>query len=545
MSKTPHSFLVKVLLFSLCCVLSWTGALLAAPPTGKDVLNYSWSSNVGPLNPHMYSPSQMFGQNMVYDPLVRYQADGTVAPCLAESWKISPDGKEYTFTLRKGVTFSDGTPFDARAVKMNIDAVLLNHDRHHWLELVNQLHGVVEAGGEAVTVVDDHTVKLTLKESYYPILQELALVRPIRFLSPSAFPESGNTAEGIKAPIGTGPWKVVELKKGEYDVFERNDNYWGEKPRMKYLVVKVIPDSNARAIAFDTNEIDLIYGGGGHGGGQLGLDTFQRYQGMDGVITAVSLPLATRVLALNSNLAPTNELAVRKAVLYAVNKPAMVKHVFLDVERQAETLFAPSMPYCDLGLPPYSYDVARSAALLDEAGWKLAAGAAYRMKDGQELALDLCFVGNDALQKSVAEVIQGDLKKVGIKVNLVGEETDSFNTRQKNGEFGMIFSDTWGAPYDPHSFCSSMRVPSHADYQAQIGLPMKKDIDAKIGQVLVTVDEGQRADLYKDILTTLHDQAVYLPLTYMTSIMVHRPELEGATFGGTKNEIPFELMLKK
>lgn len=528
--------LMIVFLMTVLCL----NPVFASPPKGDDVLVYSWNSNVGPLNPHLYSPSQMFAQALVYEPLVRYQADGSVKPCLATSWTVSEDGREYTFELRKGVTFSDGTPFDAKAVKMNLDAVIMNNARHGWLELVNQLHAVNAAGGQAVTVLGPHTVKLTLKDSYYPMLSELALVRPVRFLSPSAFPEGGDTSKGFKAPIGTGPWKVQKMVKGEYDVFVRNDSYWGQKPAMKHLVVKVIPDSSARAIAFDSGEIDLILGTGGHGGGQLGLDVFQRYQNMGGVETKVSEPLATRAMALNTKKFPTSDVNVRKAVLHAVDKAALVKHIFLDVEIQAETLFAPGQPYCNIGLKPYGYDKAQAAALLDKAGWKLEKGQLFRAKDGKELAIDLCFVGNDALQKSVAEVIQGDLRKIGVKVNLLGEESDSFNMRQKNGEFGLIFSDTWGAPYDPHSFCSSMRVPSHADYQAQLGLTMKGDIDKAIGDVLVTTDEAKRQDMYRFILGTLHEQAVYLPLTYMTGIMVHRPELKGVAFGATKHEATFD-----
>lgn len=521
-------------------VLVFAGHALALPPAGEGVLNYSWPANVGPLNPHLYSPSQMFAQAMVYEPLVRYQADGTIAPWLATSWEVSPDGRDYTFHLREHVTFSDGTPFDAYAVKQNLDTVVANHAKHDWLELINQLQSVVAAGGRAVTAVDSHTVKLSLQEPYYPILQELALIRPVRFLSPKAFPESGDTADGVKAPIGTGPWKAVEMVKGEYDVFERNENYWGAKPAMEKVVVKVIPDSNARAVAFDTGEIDLVYGAGGHGSGQIGLDMFQRYQTMPGIRTGISQPLATRTMALNTKRFPTNDLAVRKAILHAVDKDALVEHIFLGVERRADTLFAPAMPYCDIGLEPYAHDPAKAAALLDESGWKLPQSGLYRVKDGRELVLDLCFVGNDAQQKSVAEVIQGDLRAVGIKVRLVGEENDSFLTRQKNGEFGMIFGDTWGAPYDPHSFCSSMRVPSHADYQAQLGLPMKRDLDAAIGEVLMTEDEAERQRTYDYILRTLHEQAVYLPLTYMTAIMVHREGLNGAEFGHTKYEIPFE-----
>lgn len=531
--------LSALLSFLLTVVLAIPPAV-AAPPEGDDVLVYSWSSNVGDLNPHTYSPSQMFAQSQVYEPLVRYQADGSVKPCLAESWTVSPDGREYTFKLRRDVTFSDGTPFDAKAVKMNFDTVVKNHLNHDWLELINQMHAVNEAGGEAVQIIDPHTVKLTLKDSYYPILQELALVRPVRFLSPSAFPEDGDTAKGCKAPIGTGPWKVKEMRRGEYDVFERNEKYWSTKPRLKYLVVKVIPDSSARAVAYDSGELDLILGSGGHGAGQIGLDVFQRYQNRPGVVTKTSDPLSTRAMAMNSKRSPTNDINVRRAVLHAVNKAAMVKHIFLGVEKQADTLFSPDKPYCNLGLKPYGFDAAGAEALLEQSGWKRQGDALYRSKDGQELAIDLCFVGNDALQKAVAEVVQGDLRAIGIKINLVGEEADSFYSRQMSGEFGLIFSDTWGAPYDPHSFCSSMRVPTHADYQAQIGLPMKEQIDKAIGEVLVTIDETERQAKYKYILETLHDQAVYLPLTYTSSIMVHGPDLKGAEFGATKNEPPFE-----
>ncbi|WP_432734855.1 nickel ABC transporter substrate-binding protein [Maridesulfovibrio sp. FT414] len=509
-------------------------SIVSAHAAQTSTLNYSWSANVGKMNPHAYSPNQMFAQAMVYESLVRYGKGGKIEPWLAESWQISPDGKVYTFKLRKGVVFSDGTPFNAEAVKMNFDAVLKNSQRHDWLEFIAQI--------DKTEVVDSQTFKLTLKNAYYPTLQELCLIRPMRFLAPSGFPESGNTATDIKAPIGTGPWKLVKIQKGEYDLFEANELYWGEKPHFKKLLVKVIPDSDGRAIAFDTGAIDLIYGSGGHGSGQIGLDTFKRFQADKNLVTGTSNPLATRTLAINSNLFPTNDIAVRKAILHAVNKAAIVKYIFLGVEKQAETLFSPNQPYCNLNLPPYRYEVDKAAALLDEAGWEKAQGDEYRSKDGKILEIDLCFVGNDSLQKSVAEVVQGDLKKLGVKIRLVGEEKDSFLTRQKSGEFGMIFGDTWGSPYDPHSFCSSMRKPAHADYQAQLGLPMKKDIDRKIGEVLLTVDEKKRQDLYRDILTTLHEQAVYLPLSYMTNIYVHRPQLKGVEFGNTKYEFPFELM---
>ncbi|MFH1136682.1 MAG: nickel ABC transporter substrate-binding protein [Pseudomonadota bacterium] len=495
-------------------------------------LVYSWDSNVGPLNPHLYSPSQMFAQAMVYEPLARYGLDGNIHPCLAESWQVSKDGREYTIQLRPGVVFSDGTPFNAEAVKKNIETVLANGKRHDWLELVHQI--------QKTEVVDDHTVKIVLKDPYYPFLQDTALVRPFRFLSPAAFPDSGNTADGLKAPVGTGPWVLKETKLGEYDLFVRNEKYWGPKPKVEKILVKVIPDPNTRAVAFETGEIDLIYGDG-----QISLDTFDRFRNDPRYKTLVSQPLATRAAALNSARGALKELAVRRAIQHAVDKDAMVKGVFLNTEIKADALYSKNIPYCDLGLKPYACDPAEAARLLDEAGWKLQPGAAFRSRDGQELAVDLCFLGANAVMKAAAEVLQSDLQKVGVKVNLLGEEDDSFYKRQKEGEFDLIFNDTWGPPYEPHSYLSSWRVPSHADFRAQSGLPMKKEIDADIGRVLVTVDEAERAALYRKILTTIHEQAVYLPLSYTTGLLVHGQNLEGAAFGSTQYEIPFEAMIKK
>lgn len=511
-------------------LLAFTQAWRASANSVK-TLTYSWVGNVGPLNPHLYSPNQMFGQAMVYEPLVRYEADGTLTPWLAERWDVSTDGKTYTFHLRKGVFFTDGSPLNAEAVKKNFDAILANAKRHTWLELTAQI--------QETRMVDEFTVDIRMKDSYYPILQDLALVRPFRFISPKSIPDSGNTADGIKAAVGTGPWKLVESKLAEYDIFERNDAYWGKKPDIGRIVVKVIPDPNTRAVVFETGEIDLIYGDD-----QISLDTYDRFRSDKRYTTKMSQPLATRALALNSNRGVTKEAAVRKAIQHAVNKDAIIQGIFLDTEIKADTLFATNIPYCNIGLSPYAYLPTKAEEILDAAAWKKTAGG-FRAKDGVPLTVGLCFVGNSAIEKSIAEALQGNLQKVGIQVELDGVEEDIFNKRQKDGSFDMIFNETWGPPYEPHSYCSSMRVPSHADYQAQAGLPMKADIDEKIGKALVTLDAGVRADLWRGILTTLHEQAVYLPISYTTGLIVHRDNLAGVSYGNTKYEIPFESMMKK
>ncbi len=509
-------------LFALLACASFF-AHAAAP----DEITTAWPVNVGPLNPHLYTPNQMFAQSMVYEPLVKYQADGSVKPWLAKSWTHTADGKTWTFTLRDDVTFSNGEPFDAPAAAENFRVVLDNRQRHAWLELANQIVDVKALGKTEL--------QITLKSAYYPFLQELSLPRPFRFIAPSQFKDN-ETLRGIKAPIGTGPWVLKESKLNQYDVLVRNERYWGDKPPIRQITVKVIPDPTTRAVAFETGEVDLLYGNEG----LLPLDTFARFSQNPAYRTQLSQPIETVMLALNSAKAPTNELAVREALNYAVNKKSLIDNALYGTQQVADTLFAPSVPYANIGLTPRQYDPQQAKTLLENAGWKLPAGKDIREKMGQPLRIELSFIGTDALSKSMAEIIQADMRKIGVDIALIGEEESSIYARQRDGRFGMIFNRTWGAPYDPHAFMSSMRVPSHADYQAQQGLADKPIIDKEIGEVLETTDETTRQALYKDILTRLHNDAVYLPISYVSMMVVAKPELGEIPYAPIASDIPFE-----
>lgn len=498
-----------------------------AQAAGSDEITTAWPVNVGPLNPHLYTPNQLFAQSMVYEPLVKYQADGTVIPWLAQRWSKSADGKTWVFTLRDGVTFSNGEPFNAQAVVDNFRAVLDNRQRHAWLELTHQITDV--------KALSTNEVQITLKSAYYPFLQELALPRPFRFIAPSQF-NNNETMNGIASPVGTGPWILKTSKLNQYDVFVRNEHYWGAKPTLRQVTVKVIPDPTTRAVAFETGEVDLLYGNEG----LLPLDTFARFSQNPAYRTQLSPPVETVMLALNTGKTPTNELAVREALNYAVNKKSLVDNVLYGTQQVADTLFASTVPYANIGLKPRQYDPQKAKDLLEQAGWILVNGSDIRQKQGKPLRIELSFIGTDALSKSMAEIIQADLRQAGVDVLLVGEEESSIYARQRDGRFGMIFNRTWGAPYDPHAFISSMRVPSHADFQAQRGLADKPLIDREIGEVLSTTLETKRQSLYRDILTRLHNDAVYLPISYVSMMTVAKPELGSIPFAPVASDIPFE-----
>lgn len=505
--------------------LLMSGAM-AAPLT---TLNYASTKDIRDINPHLYS-GEMAAQNMVFESLVA-NTDNGVQPWLAERWDISADGKTYRFHLRHGVTFSDGAPFNAQAVKLNMDAVLANYSRHAWLELVRQI--------ERVDAIDDDTVAIHLRNPYYPTLVELGLTRPFRFISPKDF-INGQTKDGVSGYAGTGPWVLSEQVKNRYAVFSANPHYWGTPPKLQRVIWRVIPDRQSMLMALEKGDIQLIFGADGD---MLDGDNFAALQMSGRFHTALSAPVASRALVLNSSRAILSDRQVRLALQYAVDKQAIAQGVMSGSESVADTLLAPSVPYANIpDLPVYRFDPARAAALLDDAGWTLAQGAAQREKRGVPLRLVFSYNSDNAGERQIAEVVQSDLRQIGVTVELLGEEKQAYLDRQKSGDFDLQYSLSWGTPYDPQSYVSSFRIPAHADYQGQKGLPNKAEIDAMIDAVLIAPDEATRQRLYRQILLTLAQEGVYIPLTYSRTKAVFSPTLHGVSFNPSQYEIAFEKM---
>ncbi|MGE7835025.1 nickel ABC transporter substrate-binding protein [Viridibacillus arvi] len=493
------------------------------------VVTFSMTGDIGDLNPHTYFPNEFFSQAMVYESLVYYGKGGEIQPWLAESWDISKDGKEYVFHLRKDVEFSDGSKFNAAIVKKNFDTILDNRKQHEWVELINQIKNT--------EAVDEYTFKLTLHNSYYPTLQELTYIRPLRFVGEAAFPDSQDTfKDGLKSQIGTGPWVLSEYKKNEFAVFTRNEKYWGTKPKVDKVVVKVITDGESRVLAFEKNELDFIFGNG-----VISQDSFQFLKDSGKYETKLSEPTATRTLLFNTNKEATKDHKVRLALNYAFNKQAVIDNIFYGMEKKADTLFPPVLEYTKIDINPYDYDVAKAEQLLDEAGWKKVEGKPFREKDGKELQLEFLFNSTDNIQKSIAEFVQGDYRKLGIDIRLTSQETNTFWTTAFQGNYDILFTSTWAVPFDPHSYLASITTDSEnggPDYTALLGLPEKKEIDEKIKKVLLTTDEKERKMLYTDILSTLHDRAVYLPISYQSNVAVYHKNISGLDFLPQEAEVP-------
>lgn len=494
---------------------------------GKDELVFASTKDIRDINPHLTS-GELAAQNMVFEPLVENTKEG-VKPKLAESWDISEDGLTYTFHLRKDVVFNDGEKLTAEAVKQNVDAVVSNYEKNAWLNLVQEI--------AATEAIDEHTFVLTLKHPYYPTLEELGLTRPFRMISPKSFVD-GTTANGVSSYAGTGPYILEEHKDNQYALFTVNELYWGEQPKIKHVRWKVMPDHQTILLGLQNGEIDLIFGADGD---MLDANAFSALQEQGKYLTKISSPSGSRSILLNSNRDITKDKLVRTALQHAIHKQTIATGILNDTEQIADTLMSRSTPYADIDLEVRSYDTGKAEELLEQAGWKKADDG-YRYKEGKKLQLLLSYNSDNAQEKTIGESMQSDLKAIGIELEILGEEKQAFYDRQKSGDFDLQYSLSWGLPYDPQTYVSTWRVPSHGDYQAQAGLEQKAWLDARISEVLIEQDEAVRAEKYKEIFTYVNDEAVYLPLTYSVVKAIYSQHLQGVSFNVSQYEIPFEKM---
>lgn len=494
---------------------------------------YANYRDIRDLNPHLYN-GEMFAQNLLYESLVKVEDDGSISPWLAESYEVSEDGKTYVFKLREDVYFTDGAKFNAEAAKLNFDAILDNYERHSWIESVSLMKEVENYGKESVEVTGEYELTIHLSKSYYPFLLELGVIRPLRFISPNCFID-GTTKNGVTDYIGTGSYYLSEHVTDEYAIFKVNEKYWGDIPDIEEIIVKVIPDSQSRVMALESGEIDLIYGAT-----MIDSETYDKFSNLSEFETKISEPISSRVMMINTQDEILGDIRLRKALQYATDRETISKSIFLGIEDPAYTLFSSEVPYADIGLTPYEYNLEKAKELLNEAGWVEVNGQSYRQKDGQELAFTLHYSSDNVTDKTIAEFYKGELAKIGINLEIIGEEAQAHSDRAKSGNFDIIFNESWGKPYDPQSFLASMRETSvHGDYEAQKGLKEKEQIDEAILNALEATTEEERQEYYTYVLETLHEEAVYIPLTYETNRAIYSNKIKNVTFGQSQYEVTF------
>ncbi len=510
----------SILLATAMAVTVFTGAPVKA--ADEHVFTVASSSDIGSeLNPHLYhSGASFLALGNVYDPLVMY-SDGQIVEALADQWEVSEDGLTYTFHIRDNAKFSDGTVCDANNVVKNFDAILQDRDSYAWMGVCANMNEYY--------AVDDSTFEFTLTQPYYPALQELASVRPWRMLGDAGFQDDGSTINGIKVPVGTGPFVLSDYKADEYAEFVRNEYYWGEAPKLDKFRVQVITDSQTAISAFESGQIDLLYDN--YESSLMGINDFKALQNA-GYVSAVSEPVLTRVITLNSSKQPLDDFNVRKAIILGFDRETLVESTFGGLEQMAQSYYWPGVMYCDVGLDGYEYDPEESAKLLDEAGWILEDGAEYRTKNGEELKLEYYYDASHEVQTSFAQIFQGDMKKIGIKVDIFGEESAANSSRIYGGDFQVGYSVSWGDPQDPYSTLNAMSLDGYTDEQFALApCPGYDDFVATVQSTFSETDPEVIQANHDTLLHYIEDQYCIIPVSYQTNRAIAQEGVSGIAFG--------------
>ena len=478
-------------------------AMAAASPTSappqpaavEQTLVLASGRNLGPGNPHDYSTS-MVVLDLLYEPLVRYGSNGEIVPSLAESWEISDDGLTWTFNLRQGVTFHDGTPFNAEAVKWNLER-WVGSDRHNWLPTTSRV--------TSVETPDQSTVVLTLSESYYPAMQDLALVRPVRLLSPGGVDSEGEFAE----PVGTGPWKVESLSDTRAQLV-RNEAYWGEQPKIDEIVIEVILDGQTRMAALLSEEVDVI---GGEYLSGISLESLPVLERNDEVRILTGSGITTFYIATQFDRPPLDDVRVRRALNQAIDRVSIAEDLFGGRAEPAQHLLPSSIPYVTVtGADRYEHNPDQARALLTEAGWALNGGGVFE-KDGTPLSLSLVVDQSRLPQTAtMAEAIQAQLKEVGIELEIRAFDYSGWLDAFYAKDYDLIMRFSWGPPYDPHSLLSGAFYTDPAEDSAVSY--SDSVLDQLIDSALASTDEQERQEIYNQIWQRLDEEAAVIPLLY-------------------------------
>jgi nickel transport system substrate-binding protein len=522
--------------------------------------------DTGPMNPHAYRPNEFVTNNWVYEGLVAYGADGRVEPALAVSWTQTDtaSGSSIDFVLRRGVAFHDGQPWNAAACARNFEmvmhAALRNPDAgiHDWFALPAAITGW--------TVVSEFVFRLQLAGAYYPALQELTFIRPLRFLSPAAMfngtndntcpPSWGNfsgtlNCVGIKAPIGTGPFSFdrrVNASAADgrpYDevVFAANRNYWGPQANVDQVRLVVYPTREMIAADLAAGKLDVSLSA-------TTVADFAAFRKSSATLrTALSDPLNTRLLLINTNRWPTDDVNVRQAIINAIDKETIVRDVLFGVEEVANHVFSPTLPFCDVVLtPPPAFDPVRANLLLDASGWlKNNSDSNIRYKDGAALELLLPYTEQSTFAEIEADIVS-NLRVIGIRASSLAVPKDQYNAMVVAGNFSAVLTESWGAPYDPHSTANSWRTANEGDGIAQQGMrsPNKTEFNALIASVLsskfvssnAAVERDRIAGLWREILTSINNNSVYAPISYTRNYVVAQPNVLDLKLGHQQFDFP-------
>ena len=452
--------------------------------------------------------------NNLFEGLVSF-APGTcdIVPSLAESWTASPDGLEWTFLLRKGVQFHDGTPFDAEAVAFSMARLL---DKENPLRPDDKVPNAEFFRGIIVAVApkDPATVVFRLSRPYSPFLANMAMFSA-SMVSPKAVKEMGSRAFG-KSPVGTGPFRFESWSQGEKKiVLVRNERSWQGPSAVEKVIFKTIPDNNTRLTALRSGDINWMDG--------VPCEEIAACRA-DAKLKVWSAPgFNVGYLAINTERKPFDDVRVRRAVSLAIDRKRLVDALYYGSAVPAVHPLPPGSLGYDGSVPLPAADPAKARALLAEAGYP----------DGFET--DLYAMPNPrpyfTNPPKIAEVLKADLAAVGIRAKIeTAGDFSLYREALSNGRHSLGMLGWTGDNGDTDNFlftffAKEMAVKGAGANNISFWVDPKMQDLLRRGQD--ETDPAKRAAIYREALALVADQVPMVPIAHAESVIVSRSGFEG------------------
>ncbi len=467
-------------------------------PTQADRVVYGLTLAPSGIDPHVNASSELgIPLTSVYDTLV-YQdpQTGEFVPGLADRWEISTDGQVYTFTLRRGVTFHDGTAFDAEAVVFNLDRVTSP-------ELASQKARFMLGPYEGAVAIDEYTVEVRLSEPFAPLLNSLSQVY-LGMASPAAVERWGDQYQLHQ--VGSGPFTFDEYTPGDRLLLRRNPDYaWGPsvyehgKAQVSEIEFRFFTDPATRSPALETGEADIMGEIPPQDGARLEADPDFRTE-------PVAIPGSALVFFANTTRPTLDDAKVRQALIYGTDRASIISAIFRDTSPVAfGPLAAATFGYDPAVEEAYPYDPARAGALLEAAGWRDDDHDGTRERGAERLVLDVFLMGWGHMPE-VGQLLAAQWSDLGIEVNTRVVSYPEALALAKDGEHHLIPFTLFGSDPD------ILRTFFHS----QAGFNWSKVDDDQLDRWLVMAarssDRAERAELYGQVQRRVMELALVIPI---------------------------------
>jgi peptide/nickel transport system substrate-binding protein len=448
----------------------------------------------------------------LYDRLLTFDEAEELQPALATAWEVSEDGLEYALTLRDDVTFHDGTPFNAEAVQVNIQRHLDQPD--------SASYAVYEPIDE-IEITGDHSLVIRLKDVHPNFAYEGLAQWGALQLSPTAFAEGSAAFDAH--PVGTGPFMFESYEPGSEIRYVRNESYWGGAPPLERVVVRVVPEPSVQLVELESGNVDICE--------ILPQDVVAMEE--RGLTVEQNIAPGAHFVSLNVSQAPTNELAVRKAIARAIDRDAMIETLLFGyAEKSRGGVNSASAFYSD-EVPMIEYNPEEAGQILDEAGWVMGDDG-VRQRDGQPLTINL--LSTDYLNWGLMnQVLQEQLAAIGIASEISSLEWNAYLDQWRENQGGwnvtyhsqgslMARTEAIQASWIPNDYWTITQVDDATDDDL---VALAEELQALADEFVTTLDEARRKEIAVEAQTLFQENQLTAWLWHQAEIIAIQPDIEG------------------